>query len=169
MHFLTDREEDRPDLLLPKSETGEAEPELLEYLIQNDGSVVCKWCGEVLPSRTRWYRHKYKLHVSTQVTQPAPLFKCHSCNAYFKSRKGYIGHLSSRHSDNENDENREEQTNKKTRKTSDIGKGPDWEQQREKEEKLVADIIDRVKRECEAQGETVTRRGYSRRSTVMNS
>lgn len=50
-----------------------------------------------------------------------------------------------------------------------IGKGPDWEQQREKEEKLVADIIDRVKRECEAQGETVTRRGYSRRSTIMNS
>ncbi|XP_076674701.1 zinc finger and BTB domain-containing protein ttk isoform X2 [Andrena cerasifolii] len=173
MHFLTDREEDRGDLLLPKSESGEAEPEvrkqLLEYLIQNDGSVVCKWCGEVLPSRTRWYRHKYKLHVSTQVTQPAPLFKCHSCNAYFKSRKGYIGHLSSRHSDNENDENREEPANKKARKTSDIGKGPDWEQQREKEEKLVADIIDRVKRECEAQGETVTRRGYSRRSTVMNS
>ncbi|XP_017887043.1 protein tramtrack, alpha isoform isoform X1 [Ceratina calcarata] len=173
MHFLTDREEDRGDLLLPKSESGETEPEvkkqLLEYLIQNDGSVVCKWCGEVLPSRTRWYRHKYKLHVSTQVTQPAPLFKCHSCNAYFKSRKGYIGHLSSRHSDNENDENREETANKRARKTSDIGKGPDWEQQREKEEKLVADIIDRVKRECEAQGETVTRRGYSRRSTVMNS
>ncbi|XP_072746438.1 uncharacterized protein Ttk isoform X2 [Anoplolepis gracilipes] len=174
VHFLTDRaEEDRADLLLSKSEAGESEPEvrkqLLEYLIQNDGSVVCKWCGEVLPSRTRWYRHKYKLHVSTQVAQPAPLFKCHSCNAYFKSRKGYIGHLSSRHSDNENDENREEPGNKKPRKTSDIGKGPDWEQQREKEEKLVADIIDRVKRECEAQGETVTRRGYSRRSTIMNS
>ncbi|XP_035719304.1 modifier of mdg4-like isoform X2 [Vespa mandarinia] len=173
VHFLTDREEDRAELLLPKSESVDSEPEvrkqLLEYLIQNDGSVVCKWCGEVLPSRTRWYRHKYKLHVSTQVTQPAPLFKCHSCNAYFKSRKGYIGHLSARHSDNENDENREEPSNKKSRKTSDIGKGPDWEQQREKEEKLVADIIDRVKRECEAQGETVTRRGYSRRSTVMNS
>ncbi|XP_020279641.1 longitudinals lacking protein, isoforms H/M/V-like isoform X2 [Pseudomyrmex gracilis] len=175
VHFLTDRtEEDQPDLLLPKSESAENEPEisrkqLLEYLIQNDGSVVCKWCGEVLPSRTRWYRHKYKLHVSTQVTQPAPLFKCHSCNAYFKSRKGYIGHLSSRHSDNENDENREEPTNKKFRKISDIGKSSDWEQQREKEEKLVADIIDRVKRECEAQGETVTRRGYSRRSTIMNS
>ncbi|KAF7399107.1 hypothetical protein HZH68_007699 [Vespula germanica] len=173
VHFLTDREEDRAELLLPKSESVDSEPEvrkqLLEYLIQNDGSVVCKWCGEVLPSRTRWYRHKYKLHVSTQVTQPAPLFKCHSCNAYFKSRKGYIGHLSARHSDNENDENREEPSNKKSRKASDIGKGPDWEQQREKEEKLVADIIDRVKRECEAQGETVTRRGYSRRSTVMNS
>ena len=88
---------------------------LLEYLIQNDGSVVCKWCGEVLPSRTRWYRHKYKLHVSTQVTQPAPLFKCNSCNAFFKSRKGYIGHLSSRHSDNKNDENREDLCYKKTR------------------------------------------------------
>ncbi|XP_014295664.1 uncharacterized protein LOC103576864 [Microplitis demolitor] len=180
IHFLTRDHEDEdrnPDLLVPKSETtSDTEPEvrkqLLEYLIQNDGSVICKWCGEVLPSRTRWYRHKYKLHVSTQVTQPAPLFKCHSCNAYFKSRKGYIGHLSSRHSDNdnnENDENREEQINKKSRRTSDIGKGPDWEQQREKEEKLVADIIDRVKRECEAQGETVTRRGYSRRTTVMNS
>ncbi|KAK0172642.1 hypothetical protein PV328_005938 [Microctonus aethiopoides] len=174
IHFLTDQENDRtPDNVTPKSEANDNEPEirkqLLEYLIQNDGSVVCKWCGEVLPSRTRWYRHKYKLHVSTQVTQPAPLFKCHSCNAYFKSRKGYIGHLSSRHSDNENDENREEPLNKKTRRTSDMGKGPDWEQQREKEEKLVADIIDRVKRECEAQGETVTRRGYSRRSTVMNS
>ncbi|XP_046427637.1 protein tramtrack, alpha isoform isoform X1 [Neodiprion virginianus] len=175
VHFLTDQEEDQRQDLVGKSELSvETEPEvrkqLLEYLIQNDGSVVCKWCGEVLPSRTRWYRHKYKLHVSTQVAQPAPLFKCHSCNAYFKSRKGYIGHLSSRHSDNENDENREEPLNKKTRRTSEqMGKGPDWEQQREKEEKLVADIIDRVKRECEAQGETVTRRGYSRRSTVMNS
>ncbi|XP_026828304.1 protein tramtrack, beta isoform isoform X2 [Ooceraea biroi] len=176
VHFLSEdrAEEDRADLLLPKSEAGESEPEqvrkqLLEYLIQNDGSVVCKWCGEVLPSRTRWYRHKYKLHVATQVVQPTPLFKCQNCNAFFKSRKGYIGHVSSRHSDNENDENREEPANKKPRKTSDIGKGPDWEQQREKEEKLVADIIDRVKRECEAQGETMTRRGYSRRSTIMNS
>lgn len=103
---------------------------LLEYFIQNDGSVVCKWCGEVLPSRTRWYRHKYKLHVATQVIQPAPLFKCHSCNTYFKSRKGYIGHLSARHSENdsenvaenavENDENREETANKKPRKFADV-------------------------------------------------
>lgn len=28
MHFLTDREEERGDLLLPKSESGEAEPEV---------------------------------------------------------------------------------------------------------------------------------------------
>ncbi|XP_058807542.1 uncharacterized protein LOC131673520 [Phymastichus coffea] len=201
IHFLTS---DVKDPLTTSTATSMAtaamadtEPEvrkqLLEYLIQNDGSVVCKWCGEVLPSRTRWYRHKYKLHVTTtsstqqsQSAQPQPLFKCHSCNAYFKSRKGYIGHLSSRHSSDENDENREEQprhyhyhhhhNNNKSnstktviRKPADIGKGPDWEQQREKEEKLVADIIDRVKRECEAQGEIVTRRGYSRRTNVMNS
>ena len=50
-----------------------------------------------------------------------------------------------------------------------IDKDPDYEEQREKEEKLVAEIIDRVRRECEAQGEAITRRGYSRRTTVMNS
>ena len=49
------------------------------------------------------------------------------------------------------------------------GKSADWEEQRVKEEKLVADIIDRVRKECEAQGAAVSRRGYSRRSTVMNS
>lgn len=37
-----------------------------------------------------------------------------------------------------------------------------------KEEKLVADIINRVKQECEAQGSLdCNRRGYSRRSTIM--
>lgn len=46
-------------------------------------------------------------------------------------------------------------------------KAADWVEQRVKEEKLVADIIDRVRKECEAQGAAVTRRGYSRRSTVM--
>ncbi|XP_014220856.1 protein jim lovell isoform X2 [Trichogramma pretiosum] len=213
IHFLSGDQQQQ----LPKSEQEESaatsavasvEPEvrkqLLEYLIQKDGTVVCKWCGEVLPSRTRWYRHKYKLHVTSsssssgpsglhqaqappgqglgphQTQAPAPLYKCQSCNAYFKSRKGYIGHLSSRHSsDIENDENRDDSTNDKNQQKAtshhngrsklDACKGMDWEQQREKEEKLVADIIDRVKRECEAQGETVTRRGYSRRSTVMSS
>lgn len=43
------------------------------------------------------------------------------------------------------------------------------EDQRVKEEKLVADIINRVKQECEAQGSLdCNRRGYSRRSTIMN-
>lgn len=65
-------------------------------MIQSNGTVVCKICGEILQSRTHWYRHKYKLHVPTSG-QPSPLFQCEQCNAYFKSRKGYMGHVSSRH------------------------------------------------------------------------
>lgn len=45
----------------------------------------------------------------------------------------------------------------------------DWEEQRSREEKMVADIIDRVRRECEAQGSgSAARRGYTRRTTVMH-
>lgn len=43
-----------------------------------------------------------------------------------------------------------------------------WEERRLREEKLVADIIDRVRRECEAQGSGGARRGYTRRTTVMH-
>lgn len=57
----------------------------------------------------------------------------------------------------------------KTKKKDPVKQTTDWKEQRVKEEKLVADIIDRVKKECEAQGAAITRRGYSRRSTVMNS
>ncbi|CAG2054302.1 unnamed protein product [Timema podura] len=160
--------------------------DLLEYLIREDGSVVCKWCGEVLPSRTHWYRHKYKFHVPssvspspTTVLKTATLLKCHRCNVFFKSRKGFTGHLASRHSEEDKsqseDNGREPEqpqprpARRSTRGTEAQNRGADYEKQREKEEKLVADIIDRVRRECEAQGATVTRRGYTRRSTVMNS
>lgn len=87
-----------------------------------------------------------------------------------------MGHVSTRHS--ENIEQQEElnisikeeivetvECPKATRR-KEVNKA-DWEEQRVKEEKLVADIIDRVRKECEAQGSAVTRRGYSRRSTVM--
>lgn len=199
------------DAQLPRSKN-----ELLEYLIRTDGSVTCKLCGEILASRTHWYRHKYKLHASvlstsaggttnvsasgvtvsvTPVTavshpQPAPLYKCELCNVFFKSKKGYTGHVTSRHVSSVVDEDCEstlgseevppvERESDRT-KRRDSGSGGSsvaalttkrndvWEQQREKEEKLVADIIDRVRRECEAQGAMVSRRGYSRRSTVMN-
>lgn len=73
--------------------------ELLEYMIQHDGSVLCKICGGILQSRTHWYRHKYKVHVSN--ASPTPLFQCEYCNVFFKSRKGYIGHITSRHSETE--------------------------------------------------------------------
>lgn len=63
--------------------------DLLEYMTRNDGSVVCKLCGEILQSRTHWYRHKYKLHV-IQPLNPAPLFQCEHCLVYFKSRKGML-------------------------------------------------------------------------------
>lgn len=176
---LDEMDESNMDLSVP------GRRELLEYLIQPDGSVVCKWCGEVLPSRTHWYRHKYKFHVSSPPGT-TNLFKCYRCNVFFKSRKGYVGHISSRHSENENkfkDEKTESLLKASSNDTSPLparsrrgfrnledipGSIEEYEKQREKEEKLVAEIIDRVKKECEAQGSTVTRRGYSRRQTVMN-
>lgn len=114
------------------------------------------------------------------MVNPAPLFKCTHCNVFFKSRKGYMGHISARHSDNMEQQEelnisiKEEivetvelpKVNSNTSRKKEA-KSADWEEQRVKEEKLVADIIDRVRRECEAQGAAVTRRGYSRRSTVM--
>lgn len=185
VHFLTDEENlnNKSDESYEKKKS-----ELLEYLIKQDGSVVCKLCGEVLASRTHWYRHKYKLHVNSLVN-PAPLFKCIHCNVFFKSRKGYTGHISSRHGENQNQEVTDEVnvvvkeeivetsysiatpphtiTTNNTKKK--IEKIADWEEQREKEAKLVADIIDRVRKECEAQGAPVGRRGYTRRSTsIMN-
>lgn len=61
--------------------------DLLEYMIRNDGRVICKLCGEVLQSRTHWYRHKYKFHIIHPLN-PAPLFQCEKCRVFFKSRKG---------------------------------------------------------------------------------
>ncbi|KAL3281999.1 hypothetical protein HHI36_005202 [Cryptolaemus montrouzieri] len=181
IHFLTDEDTEN---VTTQNENGDnydkKKNELLEYLIQPDGSVVCKLCGEVLASRTHWYRHKYKLHVNSLI-HPAPLFKCSHCNAFFKSRKGYMGHYASRHSDSSEPPSGEEfdinsikeeiveSTEVKASSGRKKDKSADWEEQRVKEEKLVADIIDRVRRECEAQGAAVSRRGYSRRSTVMNS
>ncbi|XP_013193103.2 uncharacterized protein LOC106136952 isoform X3 [Amyelois transitella] len=226
MHFLTENikteviqrvdsdKEDSKDV--PKART-----DLLEYMTRNDGSVICKLCGEILQSRTHWYRHKYKLHVIPPLN-PAPLFQCEQCLVYFKSRKGYIGHLASRHSEvladsspvltnsqaealskekapnppappevmeepdpemsipksavpNYQASNKSTATKStETRKTYKGQREPpcnaaDWEEKRSQEEKLVADIIDRVRRECEAQGSGgSTRKGYTRRTTVMH-
>lgn len=188
VHFLTD--EDNPNITIDENYEIK-KTDLLEYLIRQDGSVVCKLCGEVLASRTHWYRHKYKLHVNSLIN-PAPLFKCNHCNVFFKSRKGYMGHISARHGENQEIQHEEvnivvkeevvETTSFNSSPSSTMSvttstskkkfdnKATDWEEQRVKEEKLVADIIDRVRKECEAQGAAVSRRGYSRRSTsIMNS
>lgn len=207
VHFLTPGETSLSDDTCHGDDNQQprTKSELLEYLIRSDGSVTCKLCGEILASRTHWYRHKYKLHgtnVSVQPTlnsgassstatcissatvhpQPSPLYKCELCSVFFKSKKGYMGHISARHSSTTSEEenvNIEEvqpvsEITEKTRRREPSGNTSSslskdiWEKQREKEEKLVADIIDRVRRECEAQGAIVSRRGYSRRSTVMN-
>lgn len=175
VHFLTDEDNSMLSNAIENETYDKKKNELLEYLTRHDGSVVCKLCGEVLASRTHWYRHKYKLHVNNMVN-PAPLFKCTHCNVFFKSRKGYTGHISARHSDNMEqheelnisikEEIVETVENPKASRRKEI-RSADWEEQREKEEKLVADIINRVRKECEAQGAAVSRRGYSRRSTVM--
>lgn len=154
--------------------------ELWEYVIKEDGSVICKWCGEVLPSRTHWYRHKYRVHAVN-------LFKCEKCNVFFKTRKGYTGHIDNRHADPDKVSSfesdivsREEPIRKEDllnlkesprteRKRMREIRSTDYEEQRRKEEQLVAEIIDRVRKECEAQGTTMARRGYTRRTTVMNS
>nr|XP_049698540.1 protein tramtrack, beta isoform isoform X1 [Helicoverpa armigera]XP_049698541.1 protein tramtrack, beta isoform isoform X1 [Helicoverpa armigera]XP_049698542.1 protein tramtrack, beta isoform isoform X1 [Helicoverpa armigera]XP_049698543.1 protein tramtrack, beta isoform isoform X1 [Helicoverpa armigera]XP_049698544.1 protein tramtrack, beta isoform isoform X1 [Helicoverpa armigera] len=222
VHFLTEQMHDHA----PKQEVNKEEGkegskgrhELLEYMLRTDGSVICKLCGEVLQSRTHWYRHKYKRHAA-QPTNPAPLFQCEQCFVYFKSRKGYIGHIASRHSELLSDaspvltntpaeplgtdhsqpvaqEPKEEpdpelvlpkssvpnyqtsvvkhtpkaETKKSYRTKEHIVNQADWEEKRSREEKLVADIIDRVRRECEAQPTQTApaRRSYSRRATVMH-
>ncbi|GAB0088925.1 hypothetical protein DMENIID0001_033890 [Sergentomyia squamirostris] len=147
--------------------------DFLDYLIQDDGRVMCKICKEILSSRTHWYRHKYKIHnpSNSSATNPSALFNCDQCNAYFKSRKGFIGHLASRHTSEaqgcrtENIASKEQSPESIDNKTS---VGNSWDEQRKRDEKLVEEIIDRVRRECEAQGATISRKGYNRRTTVMN-
>lgn len=69
------------------NDSNKGKTDFLEYMTRMDGSVICKQCGEVLQSRTHWYRHKYKSHVQNQLP-PFPLFQCEKCSLYFKSRKG---------------------------------------------------------------------------------
>ena len=78
----------------------------LDYVINDNGTCTCKLCGEVTQSRTHWYRHKYK--VKTTICQGAflswsiqvhnvCLFRCEKCEIFFKSKKGYEGHVANRH------------------------------------------------------------------------
>jgi uncharacterized C2H2 Zn-finger protein len=62
----------------------------LDYVMNDDGRCVCKLCGEIVASRTHWYRHKYKVHNTS-------LFRCDKCEIFFKSKKGYEGHINNKH------------------------------------------------------------------------
>ena len=44
-----------------ESETSMLCEPILDYTLNDDGSVTCKICRETVPSRTHWYRHKYKV------------------------------------------------------------------------------------------------------------
>ncbi|KAL1450035.1 hypothetical protein WDU94_002497, partial [Cyamophila willieti] len=177
--------------------------DLLEYLMNSDGSCVCKLCGEVLASRTHWYRHKYKVHTPAHLTQTAnasvppvenklqDLHSCQECKQFFKSKKGYLGHLAARHG-NEHDcssthaqdmtptpscgEEKKTLSSGGEKKHDRVRSGEsfmssmldekDYNKQREMEEKLVKDIIAKVKRECEEQGEgevMMMRKGYTKK------
>ncbi|KAI5714932.1 hypothetical protein M8J77_007749 [Diaphorina citri] len=175
--------------------------DLLEYLMNSDGTCACKLCGEVLTSRTHWYRHKYKVHTPAHLAPPVSesklpdLHSCAECKQYFKSKKGYLGHLQAKHNidcdetthaqtDTPSSESSTQALNTisvgDTRETrigesrssgivgqtrmSSILVEKDYAKQRELEEKLVKDIIDKVKRECEAQGDNaMSRKGYTKK------
>ena len=71
-----------------------------EYEMRHDGNVLCKICGMMLQSRTHYYRHKYKVHVKSKTKIQAQIFQCFYCpsnRAFFKSKKGYSGHLWGKH------------------------------------------------------------------------
>ena len=40
----------------------------LDYSLNDDGSVTCKICKETVPSRTHWYRHKYKVKCVQELS-----------------------------------------------------------------------------------------------------
>ncbi|XP_028028506.1 uncharacterized protein LOC114241754 isoform X1 [Bombyx mandarina] len=228
VHFASDTNEiensrtEQDEVPEENKDAMKTKPGVIEYLLNNDGSVICKLCGEVLASRTHWYRHKYKLHV-IQTLNPAPLFQCEQCLVFFKSRKGYIGHIASRHSElladsnpvltNEQAEALQNEAHAETpinpvpnvkeepdveleipkssvpnpltttvmrapprtvekkphrrRNTCEQTNMAEFEEKRSREEKLITEIIDRVRRECEAQGVSgPARRCYSRRANV---
>ena len=47
----------------------------LDYSLNGNGSVTCKICKETVPSRTHWYRHKYKVNVYTLIILRIHFFK----------------------------------------------------------------------------------------------
>ena len=62
----------------------------LDYVLNSNGTATCKICGELLPSRNHWYRHKYKTHAAT-------VYRCDDCGVVYKSKKGYETHMEVKH------------------------------------------------------------------------
>jgi len=123
----------------------------LDYIMNEDGTCLCKLCGEKVASRTHWYRHKYKVHN-------VALFRCEKCEIFFKSKKGYEGHLANKHAPKILGTDGKPKTKKDVEGLNKVLK----EIQTKKELEMVQRIIAEVKAECEATGGDSQRRGYTK-------
>lgn len=130
---------------------GDEDATNLDYNVNSDGSCVCKLCGEVVASRTHWYRHKYKVHNVS-------LFRCDQCEIFFKSKKGYEGHLSNRHAPKVIGSDGKPKSRKEIEGLNKVLK----EIQSKKELEMVQRIMAQVKAECEASGGDIDRKGYTK-------
>lgn len=84
------------------------------------------------------------------------LFRCEKCQIYFKSKKGYDGHVQNRHAP------RAPGAKASTKKEMDVLNKVLKEIQSKKEAEMVQKIIAQVKAECEAKGTDIERRGYTK-------
>ena len=77
------------DSAASSSDGDAANPVNLDYVInESDGSCMCKMCGEVLSSRTHWYRHKYKVpNGSIPLLGRTVSFSCHMARMALQSQK----------------------------------------------------------------------------------
>ena len=105
------------------------------------------------------------------------MFKCEKCEVFFKSKKGYEGHVANRHTprvvgaDGKLKSKKEMEGLNKVNShkcdydfqaTSCVLLQVLKEIQAKKEAEMVQKIIEKVKAECKAQGEDVDRRGYTK-------
>lgn len=123
----------------------------LDYALNENGSCTCKLCGEIVSSRTHWYRHKYKVHN-------VALFRCDKCEIFFKSKKGYEGHLANKHAPKMVGTDGKPKTKKEVEGLNKVLK----EIQSKREIEMVQRIMAQVKAECEATGGDSQRRGYTK-------
>ena len=86
------------------------------------------------------------------------LFRCEKCEIFFKSKKGYEGHVQNRHSPKLLGADGKPRTRKEMEGLNKVLK----EIQSKKEAELVQKIIAQVKAECEAKGADLERRGYTK-------
>nr|XP_027223977.1 uncharacterized protein LOC113816140 [Penaeus vannamei] len=69
------------DLQIDSCENTDPDPNVtLDYVLNSNGTATCKLCGELLPSRNHWYRHKYKTHATA-------LYRCDDWASSTRARR----------------------------------------------------------------------------------